>query len=169
MGSHRRLRRPSLWHIPTLLLRVVSSPFNKKKQKLKPIQDKKDSLLKKGSNLGCFQILAVLFGRKSHGFHGLIAQLQAKLDALIECLHGIESGVHIGEISRLNVAGFVVDVRLDDTVANRFGHNELGVDGRVQLQLLCYVVQGDFRIGQGHHFHARFDHIMSQSKHDRTN
>jgi hypothetical protein len=117
----------------------------------------------KKSNLSCLQFFAVLLGRKSHRLDGLIAQLETKLDALVERLHRLQRRVNVSDVLRLHIAGLVLHVRLNHAIANGLGNNELGVDGRVQLQLGGDGVERDLRVGQAHHFHARLYHIVAQS------
>ena len=61
----------------------------------------------------------------------------------------------------------MVDVRLDDAVADRLGHYELGVDGRVELQALRDRLQRDLRVRQAHHLDARLDHVVPQADDQR--
>ena len=68
--------------------------------------------------LGRLKLFAILLGRESHRLDGLIAQLQAELDALMERLHGLQSRVDVREVLGLNVAGLVIDVSLNDAVTD---------------------------------------------------
>ncbi len=93
----------------------------------------------------------------------MITQLETELDTLTEGVHGLQSGVHVRDVLGLQVAGLVIDVRLDHTISNGLCHNEFGVHRRVQVQLLGNVLQRDLRVRQADHLHACLDHIVSQS------
>ena len=72
----------------------------------------------KRSYFSGFELLAVLFGRESHGLHRLVAQLQAELDSLVECLHGLQRRIDISDVLGLNKSVLVVYVSFDDSVSD---------------------------------------------------
>ena len=92
----------------------------------------------------------------------MIMQIKTELDSLVEGYLGLPGAVHIAGVLALHNPLPMVKLSLDHAVPDGLGHNELGVLGAVQSQLLRDVGEGYLAVGQGDGLHRGLDHVMME-------
>ena len=118
--------------------------------------------------LRALQLQAVLAHGKPHGADALVVEAEAGADALVEGLCGLAGGVDVAGAARLHVALFVVDAGVDDAVADGLGDHVLGALLAVDAEADADVAEGDARVGEREHAHARADDVLAQAARERV-
>lgn len=113
---------------------------------------------------GIREFLAVRVQRETHGLNGLVVQVKAEADALVECNLGLVRRVDIDDLLALHEAAVVVEGRINNTVADRLGHDELGVLLAVETESDANVTQGDLGVRQADHADTRLDDVVAQTQ-----
>ena len=75
----------------------------------------------------------------------------------------IPGAVHVAGVFRLHDPLVVVQLGLNDSIPDRLGHNELGVVGTVQKQLLGNVSEGDLAVGERDGLDSGLDDVVVES------
>ena len=93
----------------------------------------------------------------------MIVEIQTPLNPLVEGLLRLPGAVHVAGVLGLHDAVLVVQLRLDNSVPDGLGHDELCVLGAVQLQLPADVGEGDLAVCQGDGLHDSLDDVVVES------
>lgn len=88
--------------------------------------------------------------------------LKAKGDSLVEGQLRLFRAVNVDALLALHELAVVIEPRLNDTIANRFGDNEFRIFGRIEHQLGCDIRQRDARIRQRNRSNSSLDDVVAK-------